>query len=207
MSELTIYDQNKKKLSARKLVAAWEGPVKRSSIYETALWQLAGRRAGTQSTKGRSEVTGSGRKIYRQKGTGNARHGDRQANIFVGGGIAGGPKPRDWSTRLPQKERQQAVRSLLIHKLKKQQIVVVDQLKFKEIKTKQAQAWLDRWEIKSALVVLEKADGVVLKSLRNIPHIATCSPSSLNVGDLLTYELLVMTQPALEQVEASWMEA
>ena len=150
-------------------------------------------------------MKGSGRKIYRQKGTGNARHGDRQAPIFVGGGVAGGPKPRDWSTSINQKTRRRAVQSALIYKLKNDRLRVLDKLEFKEIKTKQAQALFDKLAINNALLVLDQPNENILKSVRNLPRIGTCSAVSLNVADLLSHEYLVVTEKALGQIEAQWM--
>jgi len=206
MSSIDIYDQNLKKVSSQTLGAGWSARVSRGSVYEAAIWQASGRRAGTSSTKGRSEVRGSGRKIYRQKGTGNARHADRQAPIFVGGGIVGGPTPRDWSYALPRKERRRAIQSVLIQKLKDDKLRVVESLDFGEIKTKKAKDFFDKWKIKSALVLLEKPVENVVKSIRNLPHIHAASADAINVADLLLADYIVMTKAALQKVEKQWVQ-
>lgn len=201
MAQVDIYSQDKKKLSSVELSSRWDGRICKGSVYETALWHLAGRRAGTASTKGRSEVKGSGRKIYRQKGTGYARHSGRKANIFVGGGVVFGPKPRDWSYSIPKRERRRAIQSILIHKLQQDKLFVLDSLDFGEVKTKKAKEFFAKWEIESALVVLDKPLDTVIKSVRNLPRFKTCSVNSLNLADLIVYESVVMTKSALEMVE------
>jgi large subunit ribosomal protein L4 len=204
VASIDIYSQDKKKLSSAELSARWDLPVSKGSIYETALWHMAGRRAGTSSTKSRSDVRGSGRKIYRQKGTGNARHADRQANIFVGGGITFGPKPKDWSYTIPKKERRTAIQSVLTHKLRQDKLRVLDSLDFGEIKTKSAKDFFSKWEITSALVVLDKPSDSVVKSMSNLPKFTTCGVNSLNVADLLLYDFVIMTKQALEIIERQW---
>ncbi len=206
MASLDLYSQDKKKLSAVNLGDGWSGPIMKGAVYETALWHLACRRAGTASTKHRSEVKGSGRKIYRQKGTGNARHADRQAPIFVGGGIAGGPKPRDWSYVIPKKERRQAIRSVLIHKLRGERLRVIDKLEFAEIKTKAVKKFFEQWEQKSGLLVLDQADAKIIKSVRNLNGYKVCAASSINVADLLKYDAVFMTQAALNKIEDQWLK-
>jgi large subunit ribosomal protein L4 len=206
VASIDIYSQDKKKLSSAKLGDGWDKPVRKGSVYETALWQMAGRRAGTSSTKGRSDVRGSGRKIYRQKGTGNARHADRQANIFVGGGIVFGPKPRDWSYAIPKKERRVAIQSVLIHKLRQDKLRVLDSLDFGEIKTKKAKDFFAKWEVPSALVVLDKPLDSVVKSIHNLPYFRACSVNSLNVADLLLHDFVMITKSALEIIEKQWAQ-
>ncbi len=206
MASVDVYSQDKKKLSSVELNAGWDGPVMKTTVFDVALWQQAGRRRGTSSTKCRSDVRGSGRKIYRQKGTGNARHADRQANIFVGGGITFGPKPKDWSFAIPKKQRRAAICSVLIHKLRKDKLRVVDTLDFGEVKTKKAREFFDKWELKNALVVLHEANDSVVKSVRNIPGFKTCAAQSLNVADLLLHDMIILTKPSLEIVEKQWVQ-
>lgn len=201
MSNIDVYSQEKKKVSAMKLGPAWDAPIAKGAVYNTAVWQMNARRAGTASTKGRSEVRGSKHKIYRQKGTGRARHRDRQAPIFVGGGIVGGPRPRDWSTELPKKERKRALQSLLIYKLKNDRLRVLESLDFGEVKTKKAEQFFAKWNISSGLVVLDKPEASVVKSIKNLPSFKTCSADSLNVGDLLVFDYVILTKPAMEMIE------
>lgn len=206
MANVDVYSQDRKKVSSVTLGAGWNERVRKGCIYETALWQMAGRRSGTASTKLRSEVRGSGRKIYRQKGTGNARHADRQAPIFVGGGVVGGPRPRDWSYSIPKKERRRAIQSLMIHKLHNDRLRVLDSLDFSEIKTKRAKEFFSKWEVSSALVVLDKLVENVVRSVQNLPRFKTCSVDSLNAVDLLVYDFVILTEPAFKEVEKKWLE-
>lgn len=206
MASIDIFDQKQKKVGSQDLGPGWSAPVRKGSVYETALWQLNGRRAGTASTKQRSEIKGSGRKIYRQKGTGNARHGARSAPIFVGGGIVGGPRPRDWSYPIPKKERGRAIQSILIQKLRDDRLKIVDDIDFGEIKTKKAREFFTKWKLDSALVVLDKRSDNVIKSIRNIPYCKACSAESLNVVDLLKHDFIVLTKAALEKVEKNWVQ-
>jgi large subunit ribosomal protein L4 len=205
MAQVDVYSQDKKKLASAVLGEGWAKSISRNSVFTAALWQMSGRRAGTSAVKERSEVQGSGRKIYRQKGTGQARHGDRQANIFVGGGIAGGPRARDWSYSIPKKQRRRAIQSALIYKLRQEKILVVDNLEFGEIKTKKAKEFFRKWDLKSALLVLDQASENVVKSVRNLPGFKTCSVSSLNVGDVIGFEHLVVTKAALGAIEKQWL--
>lgn len=207
MANIDVYSQAKKKISTVSLGPGWEGPIQKGSVFATAIWHRNRQRAGTASTKTRHEVKGSGRKIYRQKGTGGARHGDRQAPIFVGGGVASGPKPKDWSTSIPIQERRNAIQSTLVYKHRQNKLCVLDKISFPEIKTKQAKKLLDQWEIKSALIVLEESSENVLKSIRNLPHIKGCSVESLNVSDLLTHDYIMVTQAALKKIEERWMKS
>lgn len=206
MASLDVYNQQLKKVGQVDLGPGWDARMSKGSVYEAALWQASARRSGTASTKGRSEVKGSGRKIYRQKGTGNARHADRQANLFVGGGIAGGPKPRLWQYALPKRERKRAIQSILIQKLKDGKLHVLDALDFGEVKTQKAKTLFEKWKIESALVLLAKPVENVIKSIRNLPGIHTGSAESVNVGDLLLADHIVMTQDALEAVEKRWLQ-
>lgn len=205
MPTIDVYNQSHKKVASATLGAGWEAPLRRAAVVEATLWQMQNRRAGTSSTKTRSEVRGSGRKIYRQKGTGRARHGDRQAPIFVGGGIAGGPRPRDWSYALPKKARRKAIQSLLIDKLRRDRIRVLDALDFGEIKTKAASDFFAKAKIPSALVVLDEAKDNVIRSIRNLNDFKTCRADSLNAVDLLRYEYLILTKASLETLEKLWV--
>lgn len=206
MATIDVFDQQLKKVGQMTLGPGWDTPISRGSVYESALWQSSRRRAGTASTKGRSEVKGSGRKIYRQKGTGNARHHDRQANLFVGGGIAGGPRSRDWSYDLPKKERKRAIQSVLIQKLKDGKLHVIDSLDFGEVKTKKAYDLFKKWKIESALVLLDEPVENAMKSIRNLASIQAGSAANVNVGDLLLADHIVMTKKALEVVEKRWVQ-
>jgi large subunit ribosomal protein L4 len=178
-------------------------PIKKHVLWEVVKWQLAKRRAGTHSTKTRGEVAYSNRKILPQKGTGNARHGDRGAPIFVGGGIAHGPKPRDYSYNLNKKVRRKALKMALSDRAKEGRIVVVEDFSFEQPKTKQAvellkNLGLDREKV---LVIIPEKDVNIQKSFRNLPNAVVLPVEGLNVYDILWANKLVITQSALKKIE------
>ena len=164
--------------------------------------QLANRRQGTQSTKTRSEVRGGGKRPWRQKGTGRARHGSNRSAQYVGGGIIFGPKPRDFSYTVPKKVRRLAMKSVLSAKVLEQKIVVVDGLTFPEIKTRQMVKVLSALKIDStALLVLAEGDKTVECSARNIPTVKTARVNTINVFDILKHDRLVLTKDAALKVQ------
>jgi large subunit ribosomal protein L4 len=164
--------------------------------------QLANKRVGTSSTKKRGEVRGGGKKPWMQKGTGRARAGSTRNLIWKGGGIVFGPKPRDYSYKLPRKVRRLAMKSALSSKVKDNQIIVVDQLQFEEPKTKQMIKTLDSLNAGNRTLVITAGDNVnVVKSTRNIPGVKPMRVESINVYDLLKYETLLITKDAVARVE------
>ena len=164
--------------------------------------QLANRRQGTQSTKTRSEVRGGGKRPWRQKGTGRARHGSTRSAQYVGGGIIFGPKPRDYSYTVPKKVRRLAMKSALSSKMNESQIIVLESLDFSEIKTKQMVKALTALKVdSSALVVIANPNKNVENSTRNIPLVKTAKVNTINVYDLLKYNHLVITKEAVEKVQ------
>lgn len=201
MPELSIYDMEKKKVGTIDLPEALKeaGRVNLPLLHQTVVAQLSNRRQGNAKVKTRHEVSGSTRKIYRQKGTGRARHGDIKAPLFVGGGQAFGPKPKDYDMRLPQKERRAALQSAVLHRLQEGRLWVLD-LDFKEPKTKAAAGLFSRFEIPAALVVLEGGNSAAEKSIRNLARFKACRIESLNVVDILRYEHLVMSRGAWEAI-------
>jgi len=176
-------------------------PVKEHLLWEVVVAQRAARRRGTASTKGRSEVRGSGRKLYRQKGTGRARHGDIKAPIFVGGGTVFGPKPRSYTKRVPKKVRKGALRSALSLRAKENRLIVLEDLDLGEIRTKKAVEMLEALKVNSGLIVEVKDNEILVKSVRNLPHSKHLVPEGLNVYDILRYDALVMTAPVAKQIE------
>jgi large subunit ribosomal protein L4 len=177
--------------------------VKKHVLWEVVKWQLACRRQGTHSTKTRGEVAYSGRKILPQKGTGNARHGDRGAPIFVGGGVAHGPKPRDYYYPLPKKVRKLALKMALSSKAQEKAISLVDQIPIGDVpKTKKAVEFLraQGLEGKKVLVVLPEKDEVIYKSFRNLPYAKVLPVEGLNVYDILWADHLIITRPSLEKI-------
>ncbi|HID79214.1 MAG TPA: 50S ribosomal protein L4 [Aquifex aeolicus] len=178
-------------------------PVKKHVLWEVVKWQLAKRRAGTHSTKTRGEVAYSGRKLLPQKGTGNARHGDRGAPIFVGGGIAHGPKPRDYSYNLNKKIRRKALKMALSDRAREGNITVVEDFGFEKPKTKQAVAFLKSLglENQKVLIIIPKKDENIHKSFRNLPNVIVLPAEGLNVYDILWANHLVITKNALQKIE------
>jgi large subunit ribosomal protein L4 len=177
--------------------------VKKHVLWEVVKWQLACRRQGTHSTKTRGEVAYSGRKILPQKGTGNARHGDRGAPIFVGGGVAHGPKPRDYYYPLPKKVRKLALKMALSSKAQQKAISLVDQIPIGDVpKTKKAVEFLraQGLEGKKVLLVLPEKDEVIYKSFRNLPYAKVLPVEGLNVYDILWADHLIITRPSLEKI-------
>lgn len=211
--KLEIYDLGTAKATGSIDVddSVFSAPIREHLFWEVVNWQRARRRAGTHKTKGRSEVAGSTRKLFRQKGTGRARQGDRKAPHHVGGGTVFGPTPRDYSFRMPKKKRRAALRSALSQKAAEGQIRVVDQLGFPEIKTKQAVQVLTKFEAPKALFVDvtkrdEGADVVhhneqLRLSVRNLKNAKYLAAEGLNVEDLLKYDLLFISKDAVQQVE------
>ena len=192
-----------KKVEAQLREDIFNVPVKKHVLWEVVKWQLAKKRAGTHSTKTRGEVAYSNRKILPQKGTGNARHGDRGAPIFVGGGVAHGPKPRDYSYHLNKKVRKKALKMALSDRAKEGRITVVEDFTFEAPKTKSAVEFLKSLGLdkeKVVLVIPEK-DEVIQKSFRNLPNAIVLPVEGLNVYDLLWANNIVITKSALEKIE------
>jgi len=177
--------------------------VKKHVLWEVVKWQLASRRQGTHSTKTRGEVAYSGRKILPQKGTGHARHGDRGANILVGGGVAHGPKPRDYWYPLPKKVRKLALKMALSDKAQNKAIKLIDKINIGEApKTKKALEFLKKQkaEEEKVLIVLPEKDEVVYKSFRNLPNVRVLTTDGLNVYDILWSDKLFIIKDALEGI-------
>ncbi len=182
--------------------AVFGAEINQSAIKQVVDMQLANRRSGTSNTKARGEVRGGGRKPWRQKGTGRARHGTIRSPIWRGGGITFGPKPRDYRFTVPKKLKRAALRSALSAKVKAAELLVLDELKLEQPKTKQVVELLKNLNIeKKALVVTGEPDQNVAKSTRNIPGVKSLTVSGLNVYDILLYDQLVITKDAVAMVE------
>ncbi|MBN1955710.1 MAG: 50S ribosomal protein L4 [Anaerolineae bacterium] len=180
----------------------FEVPVNVSLMHQAFVRQRANARQGTHKVKTRGENNRSKSKWYRQKGTGRARHGSRNAPIFVGGGIAHGPSPRSYFKRMPRKMRHAALRSALSAKAAEQQIVVLDELAFQAPKTKDMIAVIKNLRVgDSLLILLPEQDQVVEKSARNIPGVKTLRANYLNIKDLLQYDNVLVPLGALEVIE------
>ena len=171
-------------------------------VHQAVVTQLANSRQGTQSAKTRSEVSGGGRKPWRQKGTGHARQGSTRSPQWTGGGVVFAPTPRDYTIKLNKKEKRAALKSVLTDKVKNDSLIVLDKLEFDEIKTKNFVKVLDNLKIKGkSLVVLPEKDEKVVMSAKNIPLCKTALTSTINVYDILDAKTLVLTQDAVKTIE------
>ena len=175
--------------------------VKTHILHDIVRMQLANRRSGNSSTKTRTEVAGSGAKPWKQKGTGRARAGSRQSPIWRGGGIAFGPKPRDYSYKLPKKVRRLGLKMALSTRFSEDQLKVVDSLDMAEIKTKDFLGYMNNLDAKNVLVIIPDHDENIEKSSRNIPRVKVLPVSGLNVYDILLHEKLIVVQTSIEKLE------
>ncbi len=171
-------------------------------LYEVVKNQLANKRQGTQSTLTRSEVRGGGRKPWRQKGTGRARHGTIRSPLWSGGGVVFAPKPRDYRYTLPKKVRRLAMKSALTSKVNSNELIVLDELQLTAPKTKDMVNILKNLNVdKKALIVMAEKNEAVIKSANNIPGVETTLVNTLNVYDILKYDQFIITKDAVEKVE------
>ena len=181
--------------------AIFNVPVKKSVLHQVATAQLAAKRSGTASVKRRSDVAGSRRKLYRQKGTGRARKGDIKSPILRGGGVVFGPSVRDFSQKVPKKVRKLALKMALSSKVQDRNVIVVDQMALAAIKTKVVAGIVKQLDAEKALIVIgEKNDKLALSS-RNLPGIKVMQTEGINVYDILKYPKLVLVQPAIAGIE------
>ncbi len=183
--------------------AIFEAPIKKELMHQALVRQYANARLGTRKTKTRAEVSGGGRKPWRQKGTGRARQGSTRAPNWAKGGKAHTPRPRDFSQSMPRKMRQAALRAALSVKAREAQIVVLDELRLEQPKTKEMAAALQRLTgTSSVLIVLAERDEMVERSARNLPSVKTLSASYLNVRDLLGYQRLLLPLGAVDAISS-----
>lgn len=204
MSELTIYSMDKASVGKVPLPQGLGEKINKALLHQVVVAQQTNRRQGNAKVKNRHEVSGSTRKIYRQKGTGRARHGDIKAPLFVGGGRAFGPKPREYEVSLPRKIREAALREAVSLRQSEGRLWVIDDLKFEEPKTKKAAQVFSKFEIPGALVVLDGADPAAEKSIRNLAGFKVCRIDALSVLDILRYRHLVMTRKAYDRLVSRW---
>ncbi len=170
-------------------------------VHMAVVSQLANNRQGTQSAKTRSEVSGGGRKPWRQKGTGHARQGSTRSPQWTGGGVVFAPKPRDYSFKLNKKERRIALKSALTSRVQDNKFIVVDALKMDEVKTKTFANTLTNLKVNKALVILNENDSNVVLSARNIPSVKTALTNTINVYDIMKYDTVVIDKAAVATIE------
>ena len=203
MPKVDVYNMQGKKVSDVELNEAVFGIEPNETIVHSVLVNyLANQRQGTQSTKTRAEVSGGGRKPWRQKGTGRARQGSIRAPHWVGGGVALGPKPRSYNYTVNKKEKRLAIKSMLSSKVLENKLVVVESLPLKEIKTKEMARILNNLKVEGkAVILLPEKDEIVQKSARNIEGVKTLQVGTINVYDLLKHKNLVVTEDTVKKLE------
>ena len=202
MANVAVYNIEGKEVGTIDLNDAVFGvEVNEHLVHMAVVQQLANKRQGTQKAKTRSEVSGGGRKPWRQKGTGHARQGSTRAPQWTGGGVVFAPTPRDYSFKLNKKEKRAALKSALTSRVEEKKFIVVDEMKFDEIKTKNFQNVLNNLNVNKALVVLEDGNTNVEISAKNIPDVKTARTNTINVYDILKYNTVVATKAAVEAIE------
>ena len=202
MANVSVYNIEGKEVGSIELNDAVFGvEVNEHLVHMAVVNQLANNRQGTQSAKTRSEVSGGGRKPWRQKGTGHARQGSTRSPQWTGGGVVFAPKPRDYSFKMNKKEKRAALCSALSSKVAESQIIVLDEFKLDEIKTKKFVEVMNNLKASKALVVLEGENKNVVLSGRNIPTVKVTATNEINTYDVLKYETLVVTKAAVEKLE------
>ena len=202
MANVSVYNMEGKEVGTLELNDAVFGvEVNEHLVHLAVVAQLANKRQGTQKAKTRSEVSGGGRKPWRQKGTGHARQGSTRAPQWTGGGMVFAPVPRDYTIRLNKKEKRAALKSVLTSKVQENKFIVVDELKFDEIKTKNFKNVLNNLKVNKALVVLSESDENAVLSARNIADVKTAQVGTINVYDILKYNTLVATKAAVASIE------
>lgn len=202
MAKVSVYNMEGKEVETMELNDAIFGvEVNEHLVHMAVVQQLANNRQGTQKAKTRSEVRGGGRKPWRQKGTGHARQGSTRSPQWTGGGVVFAPTPRDYSFKLNKKEKRAALKSALSSRVAENKLVVVDELKFDGIKTKDFVKVMDNLKVDKALVVINDNDENVVMSARNIPTVKTASTSTINVYDILKYSTVVVTKDAVNTIQ------
>ena len=202
MANVSVYNMEGKEVGTIELNDAVFGvEVNEHLVHMAVVAQLANKRQGTQKAKTRSEVSGGGRKPWRQKGTGHARQGSTRSPQWTGGGIVFAPTPRDYTITLNKKEKRAALKSALTSRVNENKFVVVDELKFDEVKTKNFKAVMNNLKVSKALVVLADNDQNTVLSARNIPEVKTSLVNTINVFDILKYNTVVATKAAVASIE------
>ena len=202
MSQESVYNKEGKEVGTLELNDAVFGvAVNEHLVHLAVVAQLANKRQGTQKAKTRSEVSGGGRKPWRQKGTGHARQGSTRAPQWTGGGMVFAPTPRDYTIKLNKKEKRAALKSALTSRVNDSKFIVVDDLSFDEIKTKNFKKVLDNLKVSKALVVLDEASNNAALSARNLPAVKTAKVNTINVYDILKYNTVVATKAAVANIE------
>jgi large subunit ribosomal protein L4 len=204
MAVADVFDIEKKKVTQVDLNdAVFGAEVNEAIIYDVVKMQLASRRSGTASTKTRSDVSGGGKKPWRQKGTGRARAGTTRSPIWRGGGIVFGPHPRDYSYSIPKKVRKKAIISALSMKFKEDKMLILKDFPMDKISTRIFKGVFDLFSLKKALFILDDKNEVLLKSSRNIKNVKMIRSEGINVYDILNHEHLILLEPSVKKIEGA----
>ena len=202
MANVSVYNIEGKEVGSIELNDAVFGvEVNENLVHQAVVSQLANKRQGTQKAKTRSEVSGGGRKPWRQKGTGHARQGSTRSPQWTGGGVVFAPTPRDYSFKMNKKEKRLALKSALTSRVNEGKLIVVDELKFEAPKTKEFAKVMANLKADKALVVLNENDANTVKSAKNIPTVKTALTNTINVYDILKYDTLVVEKAAVATIE------
>ncbi len=202
MANVTVYNMEGNEVGTMELNDAVFGvEINEHLVHLAVVRQLANNRQGTQKAKTRSEVRGGGRKPWRQKGTGHARQGSIRAPQWTGGGIIFAPTPRDYEVKINKKERRAALKSALTSKVQDNKLIVVDELKLDQIKTKEMQKVLTNLKAEKALVITADNDQNVVLSARNIADVETATPATINTYDVMKHNTVVVTKDAVASIE------
>lgn len=202
MANVAVYNMEGKEVGTLDLSDAVFGvEVNEHLVHMAVVQQLANKRQGTQKAKTRSEVSGGGRKPWRQKGTGHARQGSTRSPQWTGGGVVFAPVPRDYSFKLNRKEKRAALKSALTSRVQENKLIVVDELKFDEIKTKNFKQVMDNLKVNKGLVIINENDKNVVMSAKNMPTVNTTLTSTLNVYDVMKAGTVVLTKDAVKTIE------
>ena len=202
MAKVSVYNMEGKEVETIDLNDAVFGvEVNEHLVHMAVVQQLANMRQGTQKAKTRSEVSGGGRKPWRQKGTGHARQGSTRSPQWTGGGVVFAPKPRNYSFKMNKKEKRAALKSALTSRVQENKLIVIDELKFEEIKTKNFKNVMDNLKLAKAYVVLNENDEKVVMSAKNLPNVQTALTNTINVYDVMKGGTVVLTKDAVKTIE------
>ena len=202
MANVSVLNMERKEVGSMELNDAVFGvEINEHLVHQAVVLQLANNRQGTQKAKTRSEVSGGGRKPWRQKGTGHARQGSTRAPQWTGGGVVFAPVPRDYSFKMNKKEKRAALKSVLTSKVQENKFIVLDELKLAEVKTKEMKKVLDNLKVNNALVIIGDDSENVALSARNIAGVQTASVNTINVFDMLKYNTIIATKSSVASIE------
>ncbi|MBR5377384.1 MAG: 50S ribosomal protein L4 [Lachnospiraceae bacterium] len=202
MANVSVYNMEGKEVGSMELSDEVFGvKINENLVHQAVLKQLAANRQGTQKAKTRSEVSGGGRKPWRQKGTGHARQGSTRSPQWTHGGVVFAPVPRDYTFKMNKKEKRIALKSALTSRVQDNKFIVLDELKLDEIKTKKFQEVLDALKVDKAIVILDSLDKTAILSARNIPDVITAQVNTINTYDIMKYSTVIATKAAVEKIE------